>query len=414
MQESAQTGVSPSDDGPTLRRALTLPLLTLYGLGVTIGAGIYVLVGATAAKAGIYAPVSFLIAAVVVAFTAFSYAELATRFPVSAGEAAYVEAGFGAGWLTVTVGLLVALSGIVSASAIAIGAASYLASMTGLSVSALTIGTVLAMGLLAAWGIAQSVIVAAVVTVIEIGGLLLVISWGFGTASGNVVALPDLIPPLQGVQWHGIGAASLLAFFAFVGFEDMANVAEEVKDPARTFPRAIILTLIVATLLYVFTATAVIVSVPMNDLAGSAAPLALVFANAPQIARDAFAVIAVVATVNGILIQIIMASRVIFGLASRGHLPRQLARISPHTRTPIVATTLVVVAIVLLTQALPITALAERTSQIVLAVFVLVNLALLRLKGQTKVQFNTHFTVPRAVPILGVLTSLALLTTMLL
>lgn len=414
MSASHEIDGPTSDEGPKLRRALTLPLLTLYGLGVTIGAGIYVLVGATAAEAGTYAPISFLVAAAVAAFTAFSYTELATRFPVSAGEAAYVEAGFGAGWLTVTVGLLVALSGVVSASAIAIGAASYLTGITGLPTSALTIGLVLTMGLVAAWGIAQSVTVAAVVTVIEIGGLLLVIAWGFGGASQTSVALPDLVPPLEGAHWLGIGAASLLAFFAFIGFEDMANVAEEVKDPTRTFPKAIILTVVIAALLYMATTTAVILAVPMAELKGSAAPLTLVFANAPQVARDAFAVIAVVATVNGILIQIIMASRVFFGLADKGYLPRWLAQISWRTHTPITATALVVAVIVFLTQAFPIEALAEKTSQIVLIVFILVNLALLRVKSRISAPSQTFFTVPWVVPVLGVLTSLALLLTALL
>lgn len=411
IQASQGIDGQPRDKRPTLRRALTLPLLTLYGLGVTIGAGIYVLVGATAAEAGTYAPISFLVAALVAAFTAFSYAELATRFPVSAGEAAYVEAGFGASWLTVAVGLLVALSGIVSASAIAIGAASYLTAIIGLPAPALMIGLVLAMGLVAAWGIAQSVIVAAVVTIIEIGGLFMVIAWGFGSASETAVVLQDLIPPLGGGHWFGIGAASLLAFFAFIGFEDMANVAEEVKEPTRTFPKAIILTVIIAALLYMATTTAVIFVVPMADLTGSAAPLALVFANAPQVVRDAFAAIAVVATINGILIQIIMASRVFFGLANKGYLPRRLARVSERTQTPIAATALVVIVIVILTQAFPIEALAEKTSQIVLVVFVLVNLALLRVKRQVSVQLQPHFTVPCLVPVFGAMTSLALLTT---
>ncbi|MFT6943884.1 MAG: APA family basic amino acid/polyamine antiporter, partial [Yoonia sp.] len=125
-----------------LRRALNAPLLTLYGLGVTVGAGIYVLVGAAAAQAGPYAPAAFLVAAVVVAFTAFSYAELSTRYPVSAGEAAYVEAGFGAKWLTTGVGLTVAASGVISAAAVSIGAASYLQPLVGISHVVLTIGVV--------------------------------------------------------------------------------------------------------------------------------------------------------------------------------------------------------------------------------------------------------------------------------
>ena len=152
---------------PKLRRSLTTPLLTLYGLGVTVGAGIYVLVGATAEAAGPYAAVSFLVAALVVSLTALSYAELATRYPVSAGEAAYVEAGFQRGWMAVLIGLAVAASGIISASAVAIGAASYLHTLTGRGTALLTIGVVSVMGLIAIWGITQSVFVAAVITVIE-------------------------------------------------------------------------------------------------------------------------------------------------------------------------------------------------------------------------------------------------------
>ncbi|MFT5945566.1 MAG: APA family basic amino acid/polyamine antiporter, partial [Yoonia sp.] len=145
---------------------------------MTVGAGIYVLVGATAAQAGPYAPVSFLIAAFVIAFTAFSYAELSTRYPVSAGEAAYVEAGFNAKWLATIIGLAVALSGMVSAAAVSIGAASYLHDLTQISQNVLTVAVIGAMGLIALWGITQSVMVAAIITVVEISGLIAVIIWG--------------------------------------------------------------------------------------------------------------------------------------------------------------------------------------------------------------------------------------------
>ena len=388
-----------------------MPLLVLYGLGVTLGAGIYVLVGATAAEAGIYAPISFLVAAIVVSFTALSYAELATRYPVSAGEAVYVGAGFGWKSLTLIVGLLVALSGIVSASAVSIGAANYLSNLVGLPVYILVMLTVLAMGLLAAWGIVESVSAAAVVTVLEIGGLLLVIGWGFVGASGSVLSVAELIPAFSGTHWLGIGTASVLAFFAFIGFEDMANVAEEVKQPRRTYPRAVLLTLVITTLLYLLTTVAVVTTVPINSLAGSPAPLALAFASAPQSLTDAFVVIAVVATVNGILIQMVMASRVIFGLADRGHLPRQLAKISPRTRTPLFATALVVGLILLLSQAFPIALLAERTSQIVLVTFILVNLALIRIKRREERRPPEYFRVPTFVPVAGVVTSLGMLMT---
>ena len=396
-------------EGPGLKRALTLPLLTLYGLGVTLGAGIYVLVGAVAGEAGLYAPVSFLLAALVVGITAMSYAELATRFPVSAGEAAYVQAGFGIRQLTLLVGLLVALSGIVSSAAVAIGAGAYLSGVTGLPVGWLAIATVLAMGALAAWGITESVTAAAIVTVVEMCGLLLVIGWGFGGPSEAVASPGEFIPAIGGEHWIGIGGASILAFFAFIGFEDMANVAEEVKNPVRTYPRALLLTLVITTLLYILTVVSVMMKVPVEELSGSAAPLMLAFKDAPSIYRDAFSVIAVVATVNGILIQMIMASRVIYGLADRGHLPRLLAYVSPSTRTPLAATAFVVLAVIALSWGFPIEVLAERTSQIVLFIFVLVNLALLRLKQRGEGAAGDHFAVPIAVPIAGAITCAILL-----
>lgn len=393
-----------ANHGEKLRRSLTTPLLTLYGLGVTVGAGIYVLVGTTAAVAEAYAPVSFLIAAIVVAFTAFSYAELSTRYPVSAGEAAYVEAGFKSGLMATLVGLAVALSGMVSAAAVAIGAASYLQGMIVAPHWLLTVVVVVLMGLIALWGITQSVIVAAIITLIEICGLIFVSIWGFGMSGSVGIDFIDMLPPLIGPHWMGIGAASLLAFFAFVGFEDMANVAEEVKDPVSTMPKAIVLTLAIATMLYLATTTAVLMAVPLSKLASSSAPLALVFEMAPLGLQKSFAIVAIVATVNGVLVQMIMASRVLYGLADRGHMFSALAIVSRRTQTPVVATLLVMCIIILLTLALPIDELAERTSQIVLLVFILVNAALIRLKLRGDDEPD-HFSVPIAVPLLGVLTS---------
>ncbi len=387
-----------------LRRALTTPLLTLYGLGVTVGAGIYVLVGATADIAGPFAAFSFVVAALVVSLTALSYAELATRFPVSAGEAAYVEAGFQKRWMAVFVGLAVAASGIISASAVAIGAASYLHALTGFAIPVLTVSVVLIMGLIALWGITESVFVAAVITIIEIAGLLFVIGWGMSIQDPQGYGISSMLPPLELEAWRGIFAASLLAFFAFVGFEDMANVAEEVKDPVRTIPKAILLTLVLATVLYLGTSMTVLLVVPIDVLSTSAAPLALVFSNAPEVIKQGFSAVAIVATVNGVLIQMIMASRVIYGLADRDHLPKVLAIVPKATQTPVVATLLVVAIIVLLTQTIPIGTLAERTSQIVLGVFVLVNISLILLKMKPD-EAAKHFRVPLVVPILGVITS---------
>ena len=393
----------------TLRRTLSLPLITLYGLGVTIGAGIYVLVGETVLMAGTFAPISFLLAALVVGFTAFSYAEFATRMPVSAGAAAYVSAGLRSKHLSLFVGLAVALSGIISAAAVSIGAAGYLAELVGGNPEFLTLCIVLSMGLLAWWGISQSVTAAATITVLEIGGLVLVIFWAFFMAEPLGVFDPTELPEIGTAEWRGIWAAAFLAFFAFVGFEDIVNIAEEAKDPVRLLPRAIILTLLITTLLYVAVVSAVLYVVPLDILATSDAPLSHVFDRTVPGVQFTFSWLAVIATINGVLIQIIMASRVLYGMANREQLPSFLSQVSPRTRTPGPATCLVVLAIATLSLSASIENLASYTAQVVLVVFIFVNLSLVSLKTRSDEQSDIY-EVSGIVPVLGVLTSAVLLS----
>ncbi len=397
------------DQEGALKRRLTLPLLTLYGLGVTVGAGIYVLVGITAAKAGFFAPISFLLAAMVVAFTGFSYSEFGTRYPVSAGEAAYVRNGLKSGVLALIVGLMVATSGVVSSAVISIGAAAYIGQLVPLSHTTLTALIIVSLGLVAAWGILESVAIAAVFTVIEIIGLLFVVGYGFMLKPDLLSDIGRLVPPFELSAWTGIASAGLLAFFAFVGFEDIANVAEEVKNPRKNLPRAVILTLVIATMLYLAVVSVVSLVVPMSSLSASAAPLALVFENAGARIRGAFTIVAFIATINGVLIQMIMASRVLYGLASQGSLPKKLTYVHPVTGTPLATTALVVVIILGFALFFPITELAESTSRIVLIVFMIVNLALLRLKLSDDHTPDDIFQVPIWVPGLGFLSSLLLL-----
>ncbi len=386
-----------------LKRGLNLPLLTLYGLGVTIGAGIYVLVGATAAKAGLFAPVSFLLAAGVVAFTGFSYAELGTRYPVSAGEAAYIRGGLDSRKLSLLVGLMVAASGVVSSAAVSIGAAAYLQAIVPLPEAILTALIILLVGSVAVWGIVESVTLAAIFTLIEIGGLGLVIYYGMEAKPDMLTELGSLIPPFEAEAWTGILSAGLLAFFAFVGFEDIANVAEEVKQPRKTLPRGIFLTLAIATVIYLLVVSVVVLVVPMETLSVSAAPLALVFDQAGAEISGLFHLIAIFATVNGVLIQVIMASRVLYGLASQGSLPGLLTYVHPRTQTPIVATAMIVAIILVLALLLPIAELAEATSTIVLIVFAMVNLTLLQIKRSGKAASEDVFQVPVWVPVMGFL-----------
>ena len=219
----------------------------------------------------------------------------------------------------------------------------------------------------------------------------------------------DLIPLMDGQVWTGIAAASLLAFFAFVGFEDIANVVEEVKNPVKTLPRAIILTLVISTALYLAVVSVVVLAVPMEKLSKSVAPLSLLFENASPTTRNTFIVIAIIATVNGVLIQMIMASRVIYGLASQGSLPKVFAHINQVTHTPIVATVVVVAIVLVLANFFPVAELAKTTSKIVLVVFVLVNASLLRVKWVNKDQEGQFFKVPVWVPVMGIFLSIAML-----
>jgi amino acid transporter len=407
MSESA-AGV----DRTQLKRALTLPLVVLYGLGVTIGAGIYVLIGAAAATAGMYAPLAFVLAAVVMAPSALSFAELSARFPVAAGEAAYVERGLGLRPLALLVGLLVIGVGVVSAAAISLGSVGYIRVFVDLPPAVLIPAVVLGMGAVAAWGISESVTLAATMTAIEIGGLMIIIVAAALGGEDVVARSPQLLPSLADLPaLTGILGAALLAFFAFIGFESIVNVAEEVRDPTRTLPRAILWTLGTATLLYVLVSALSVLTVPPQELGGSEAPLALVFERATRLPPHVLSAIAIVATLNGIIVQMIMASRVIYGLAEQGSLPRLLAVVSPATRTPLLATWLVIAIVLATALFFPLGRLAETTSQISLVVYALVNLALIRIKLTGLHGAAPGIEVPMAVPVLGATSCIALLLT---
>lgn len=405
----AEPDVADAVVGPALARRLTLPLVILFGLGVTIGAGIYVLIGVAAGRAGMHAPWAFVFAALVMAPTAASFAELSCRMPFSAGEAAYVEAGFRARWLTRGVGLMVAFVGVTSAAAIARGSAGYLRELVLLPYATLLVAVILAMGAVALWGIIESVIIAAAMTLIEIAGLLVIVVCGFATLPDITTRLPETVTGLaSAAALTGILGASLLAFFAFIGFESLANIAEEVKAPERTLPRAIAWTLVLSTVLYVLVVWVALVAVSREELATAPAPLSVVYTRVTGASPLLISAIAVVATINGIIAQMVMSSRVIYGLADRGHLPPALARINATTRTPVLATILVVALVMAMALTIPIEALALTTSRITLAIFVLVNSALVVLKRR-EANPPTGFSVPILIPTIGAMLCFGLL-----
>lgn len=394
----------------SLRRRLTLPLLVLYGVGVTIGAGIYVLIGAMAAHAGTRAPLAFVLAGVVMGLTAASYAELCTRFPVSAGEAAYVRAAFRSRFLSILTGSLTIVIGVISSAAVAIGSAGYIREFVDLPEHAIVVMVVAGLGLIAAWGILESVLLASLLTLVEVGGLVAIIVAGTHADIGLLSSLPLLMaPPLEMHAWVGIAFASLLAFFAFIGFEDLANVVEEVREPDRTMPRAIALTLVISVVLYVWVAAIAVLAVPVERLSASHAPLSLVFREVAGISPAAISAIAIMATLNTILVQITMASRVIYGMAKHGDFPRVLGRVNAATATPLLATAVVVAAVLLFAVSLPIEPLAKWTSLATLAVFALVNLSLLVLRRQATPAPRHTLTIPLWIPAAGLLTCLLML-----
>lgn len=401
MPDTPDRTVAPQ---PALKRSLSLPLVTFYGLGNILGAGIYVLIGKVVASAGVFAPVSFLVASLLAGLTAFTYAELAARFPLSAGEAVYVQEGIGLQSVSALVGLLIIFAGIVSAATILRGFTGYLQVFFPVTETLAIVVLVLLLGGLAAWGISESVSVAALLTLVEIGGLLLIV-WVAAPAVSLVQAgTVDYASLLDTGVWHGILVGGFLAFYAFIGFEDMVNVAEEVKHPRRNLPRAILAALAVAVLLYFLVALVAVASVPIDSLATSTAPLAYVYQYVTGSEPVAITLISMFAVVNGALIQIIMASRVCYGMGRKGWLPVILARVHGVTRTPLAATLLVSTLVLGMALWLPVETLAKATSYLLLMVFSLINLALWRLK-RIGPQPEGIINVPRWVPASGVIAS---------
>ena len=400
-------------DQTSLKRSLSLPMLTLYGLGTTIGAGIYVLIGKTAGIAGMHAPISFLVAALLAGLTVLSFAEFSARLPKSAGEAVYVHAAFPVDFLALAVGLAVMFAGLISSAAISHGFVGYLHEFVDAPDWLAIVLLVGALGAVAAWGITESTTVAVAATVIEIGGLCVAIWSGHENLADIPARLPELLPPLDMASWGGILAASILAFYAFIGFEDMVNVAEEVKDAERTLPRAVILTLVISTAFYLVLALVAVLSLPLDELANSEAPItALIERRTPGLS-GAISVVAIIAVLNGALVQIVMASRVLYGLASQGWLPRVLTRVHPRTQTPVLATVIVVAVVLAFALWLPLVRLAEITSFLMLGIFALVNLALWQVKRHDPRPEGT-FRVPIWVPAAGFLACAGVIVTRLL
>ncbi|GHG95660.1 APC family permease [Pseudodonghicola xiamenensis] len=383
-----------------LKRRIGLGLLTAYGVGVMIGAGIYVLVGAVAVEAGVWAPLSFLIAGLIAAPTALSYAEFSTRLPEAAGEAAYVGQGLKSQALALLVGLAIVAAGTISAGAVLRGGVGYLTQVLPVGTVVAVVALGVALTAVAVLGVLESLALAALFTVIEVGGLVLVI-WAGASAAPSA----DILTPGP-LSLAGVGVGAVLAFFAFIGFEDIVNMAEEVERPQHNLPRAILISLVITSALYAAVALAAVRAVPLADLAASDSPLVLVWRASGQGSGHFLSAIAVFAALNGVLAQIVMAARVLFGLGRRTAALAIFHQAHPRFGTPVLATVLVGILVILASALVPLITLAGLTSSILLGVFVLVNLALILQKRRAPI---ADFRVPMAVPVLGVIVSVAAL-----
>ncbi len=390
------------DQNP-LKRSLNLPLLVLYGLGTTIGAGIYALVGKVAGSAGLHAPFAFLLSAALVAFSAFSFAELSSRLPRSAGEAVYVHEGFGLQRLALFVGLLVILSGTISCATLARGFVGYFQELIALPDWLGIVLVICALGAVAAWGITESVALAGLVTLIEAAGLIFVVWSGRGSLTTLPERWPEIMLPLESGAWIGVLSGVVVAFYAFIGFEDMVNVAEEVKDVKRTLPRAILLTLGLTSALYFLVGLVAVLAVPVAELAESDAPLALFIQRTTGSSGAWISLVAIVAVLNGALIQIIMTARVLYGLSAQGWLLRFFSQVHPRRRTPVNATLTVSVIVLAFALVLPLETLARATSLVTLLIFAIVDLSLWRIKANPFVPPDV-IVYPRWISLCGFLT----------
>ena len=390
-----------------LKRTIGLPLLLFFGLGNILGAGIYVLIGKVSGEAAMYAPVAFLVASLVAGFSAFAYSEMSARYPLSAGEAVYINEGFHITALSRLTGLLIAFAGMVSAATLSRGFYGYFYTFFQAPELLVITAIILLMGLLTIWGISQSVGVAALLTVIEISGLLLIIWAGKDVLSSVPAQIDSLLPPLQSSVWSGIMLGAFLAFFAFIGFEDMVNIAEEVKNPHRTLPAGILLSLLIATLFYALVTLIAVLALDQNTLAESKAPLADILSATSDINPKIISSIGMFAIINGALIQMIMASRIFYGMAKKGWIWKGLAKVSNKTQTPVTATWLVIVIILSLALWFPLETLARSTSYLILIVFALVNAALISIKRK-QAPAEGVLNIPMWVPVAGFISSISL------
>lgn len=407
-------GEDTSSPQPTLVRTMGLGALTVYGVGDMLGAGIYGLIGKAAGLMGNAVWLAFVMAMVVALLTGLSYANIGSRYPRAAGAPYVVHRAFRAPFVSFLIGLGVAASGLTSMATGSRVIAGYLQSLgVRLPTGVLAAAFLVLLSLVVFRGMRESTWMNMVCTAVELTGLLIVI--GVGMGSWGSVDYLEIPPPGEGSSEAGITAGLLLqgavlTFFSFIGFEDILNVAEEVKRPRTTLPLGLMLALLIATVLYVLVAITAVSVLPYRELGQSKAALVdVVREAAPAFPPILFTAISIFSVANTALLNYVMGSRLLYGMSRQGLLPARLGRVHPGRRTPHVAILVLLVIVLALALSGDIRQLADATSLLLLGAFVVVNGSLFVLKlrpGEPRGAFE----VPVLIPAAGVGVCLVMIT----
>ncbi|MBR0645768.1 APC family permease [Plastoroseomonas hellenica] len=405
----ANAPTAPPTVEPSLHRVMGPWLLLLFIVGDILGTGIYALTGQVARQVGGVVWLPFVVAFVVALITAFSYLELVTKYPRAAGAALYTHKAFGIHFITFIVAFAVMCSGITSASTASRAFAANMAHAFNLDLSGgmgITAIGLIFMGLVAVVnfrGVGESVKANVVLTCVELTGLLIIIViglWAIGLGQGDVSRVTQF-RTVDGSMFWPVIAATTLAFFAMVGFEDSVNMAEECKDPTRHFPKVLLIGLFITGTIYVLVSISAITLVPPERLGEGETPLLqVVQAGAPGFPLWIFGFITMFAVANSALINMLMASRLVYGMSREHVLPPALGRVHAGRRTPYIAigfTTLLAFALITFVGEVP--ALGGTTALLLLCVFTVVNIAVLVLRRDPV--GHEHFRTPTILPVLG-------------
>jgi len=408
LKKSPSRSATPAQG---LHRTLNLPQLAFYGIGTIIGAGIYSVIGAAAGKAGAYLWISFLLAGLAAFLTVLSYAELASALPKAGGEYQFIKLAFKrVPLLAFMAGFLIAVNAAATSATVSIAFAGYLKVFVDLPGPAISVALLAVCTVINIRGIRESTWASITLICVEVGGLLVMIACGvLGGVWENITA------PAEEINVGAVFGATALIFFVYIGFEDIVNLSEESNEPKRNVPRALLIAVTVTSAIYLLVALSVIALVPPEALQDSASPLETAAATVSPLAGKVIAVTALFATASTALISLISISRLLFGMARDGDMPKPLARLLPKRKTPWIAALVLFAMACALLPLGRVEIVASISSFGILLVFIVVQAAVIRLRF-SQPALKRGFRIPLAVggvpvlPLLGIVFCAALIT----